>query len=604
MADNVIEEFLVGLGFQFEGEEGERFKKQTQQITSVINVLSAAAAAATTALFVLSKQQGQNAYNMATTAKVMDTNAQALGKWRYAAERAGTSGDAVVSMLQGLKNMSQEAMRTGNGPFRAFEELGVDFQGIADGSVDVAKALEDIITTAQSLDRATAQSGLRELSIDPVLLDTPIERLREFMIEYEQFGKMTDQLAQKGGELDVAMAGAALRWEGIQNMMAERLIPTYVKFFEVLSDGLEWVQEDGFPILDEFVEKMGGWDVILGGLAIVAIPAVVGALGTLAKVLGLVAGGFGAATAAGRLLATGALAGVAGGAGYYAGKMIRDHLPQNAVDEMDDFTLKALAALGVESAQRQVEANQRARDEAQQFIDMMDYQTAHPEEGIDKPDWRQNQAPEPSTRTGQRIAQAASRNQLLDAIIGVESGGRTGLTSSKGAMGLAQLMPDTAKEMAAELGVQYDQDKLLNDGAYNRMLGEAYLAKMLKRYGGDQTLATAAYNAGPGSVDNWLSKNGDPRTGGISYSDWIQEIPFKETRDYTYGIMGQMNTPNAQPEQQGPAMASTQTPAQAPRTITNNFHGLKLSEIEELMRNAEQEQSTLFSDEARDSMVR
>ena len=567
MAGNVIEEFLVGLGFQFEGEDGERFKKQTQQITSTINVLSAAAAAATTALFMMSKQQGKNAYDMATTAKVMDTNAQSLGRWRYAAERAGTSGDSVVSMLQGLKTMSQEAMRSGTGPFRAFEELGVNFQGIADGSVDVSKALEDILATAQTLDRATAQAGLRELGIDPVLLDTSIVKLRDFMSEYDKYGQMTDQLAEKGGKLDVAMAGAALRWEGIQNMMAERLIPTYVKFFETLSDGLEWVQETGFPIMDEWVEKLGGWDTILTTLSVAAIPALVGAMGTLVKVLGLVAGGFGAASAA----ATGMALAATAGASYFAGDYIRNQLPTSWVEKMDDFTLHALAALGVESAEKQLADKQKAGDDAQQFIDMMEYQTAHPEDGIDKPNW-------------------GNRN-LMDAIIGKESGGRTGLTSGKGAMGLAQLMPDTAREMAAELGMTYDQDKLLNDGEYNRTLGEAYLNKMLTRYGGNQTLATAAYNAGPGAVDKWLSANGDPRQGGISENAWIQAIPYKETRDYTYGIMNQMNG--------GGGGA-----AGGKRTVTNNFHGLKQSEIEAIMREAEQEQSTLMADETRDNIVR
>lgn len=594
MADNVIEEFLVGLGFQFDGEEGERFKKQTQQISSVINVLSAAAAAATTALFLMSKQQGQNAYNMATTAKVMDTNAQSLAKWRYAAERAGTSGDAVVSMLQGLKTMSQEAMRSGTGPFRAFEELGVDFQGIADGSVDVTKALEDIITTAQSLDRATAQSGLRELGIDPVMLDTPIERLREFMAEYEQFGKMTDQLAQKGGELDVVMAGAGLRWEGIQNMMAERLIPTYVKFFEVLEGGLEWVQETGFPILDEFVEKIGGWDVALGGLALVAVPALIGALGTLAKLLGVVTGGLGGAARGAALLARGGVAAGAAWGGYEIGKSLRQGREELA-NEVGDYLAKALTFVGLKEGRDFYRTWETEDDKKAQEEDRKAAMLAHPE------DYTEDNYPTAPTNTTEKGPQA---RRLMDAIIQKESGGRTGLTSSKGAMGLAQLMPDTAKEVAADIGVEYDKDRLLNDGEYNRLLGEAYLDKMLKRYGGDQTLATAAYNAGPGSVDGWLSKIGDPRSGQISHEDWIQEIPYKETRDYTYGIMGQVGVPAAQPEQAAPNPLMASTAPAAPRQVTNHFHGLKLNEIEELMRNAEQEQSTLFSDETRDTMVR
>lgn len=561
---NFVEEFIVGLGFEFEGEDGERFKKQTQQISSVINALSAAAAAATTALFLMSKAQGKQAYDMATTARVMDTGAQTLGKWRYAAERAGASGDSVVGMLQGLKQASQEAMRNGSGPFRAFEELGVDFQGIADGSVDVGKALEDIIAKAQTLDRAMAQSGLRELGINPVLLDTPVQQLRAYMEEYEKFGGLTDNLAKKGGELDKAMAGANLRFEGAQNMLSERLIPSYVKFFEVISEGLEWVQDKGFPIMDSFVEKMGGWDKILAGLALVSIPALIGTLGTLARLLGVVGGGFGIAAAAAATLAGAAGAGI----GYYTGDLLRRTLPTEVVESIDQYTTKALAFLGVESAQKSLSA----QDDAQQFIDMMDYQTAHPEEGISKP---------------------GGGSSLLDRIIKKESDGQTGLTSHKGAMGLAQLMEPTARETAAELGVEFDKNKLLHDGEYNRMLGGAYLNKMLNKYGGNEMLATAAYNAGPGSVDKWLAKNGDPRNGSISEADWIQNIPFKETRDYTYGIMGGASTSGGA----GGGAAGS-------RTVHNTFNGLKQSEIEEIMRNAEAEQSTLMADESRDAIVR
>lgn len=89
---------------------------------------------------------------------------------------------------------------------------------------------------------------------------------------------------------------------------------------------------------------------------------------------------------------------------------------------------------------------------------------------------------------------------LYDAVQRQESGGKKDAVSSKGAQGLMQIMPDTAKEIARELDLKnYD----LKDPTTNRLMGEYYLAKMLDKYG-DVQLALAAYNAGPGKVDSWI----------------------------------------------------------------------------------------------------
>jgi len=122
-------------------------------------------------------------------------------------------------------------------------------------------------------------------------------------------------------------------------------------------------------------------------------------------------------------------------------------------------------------------------------------------------------------------------------IIQAESGGNPAAVSPKGALGLMQLMPDTAKEVARDIGVPYDEQRLLSDPQYNAALGTAYLNKMLGKYDGSQVLAVAAYNAGPGSVDKWVKDIGDPRTGEISMAEFVKRIPFKETREYTAKIM-------------------------------------------------------------------
>jgi soluble lytic murein transglycosylase len=108
--------------------------------------------------------------------------------------------------------------------------------------------------------------------------------------------------------------------------------------------------------------------------------------------------------------------------------------------------------------------------------------------------------------------------------------------SSVGARGLMQLMPATAKHMADVIGLQYDPARL-DEPLYNARLGTEYLARMLDRYDGSYLLATAAYNAGPGRVDQWLGTLGDPREPGADVVAWIESIPFTETRNYVMRVL-------------------------------------------------------------------
>lgn len=125
---------------------------------------------------------------------------------------------------------------------------------------------------------------------------------------------------------------------------------------------------------------------------------------------------------------------------------------------------------------------------------------------------------------------------LISAVIAQESGGNAAAVSSKGAQGLMQLMPDTAREVAGQMGLEYDEKKLTGDAAYNKALGSRYLQNMLARYGGNQTLALAAYNAGPKNVDAWTKRFGDPAKGEISDEEFAKAIPFAETRDYVQKV--------------------------------------------------------------------
>lgn len=115
---------------------------------------------------------------------------------------------------------------------------------------------------------------------------------------------------------------------------------------------------------------------------------------------------------------------------------------------------------------------------------------------------------------------------LVDRVEQQESGGDQSAVSSAGAVGVMQVMPDTAPEAAKLAGVKWDPQAYRSDANYNRLLGIAYLSEMLRRYDGDVEKALAAYNAGPGSVENALATNGD---------NWLAALPG-ETQDYVARI--------------------------------------------------------------------
>jgi soluble lytic murein transglycosylase len=126
---------------------------------------------------------------------------------------------------------------------------------------------------------------------------------------------------------------------------------------------------------------------------------------------------------------------------------------------------------------------------------------------------------------------------LLLAIIRQESGFAPEAQSPVGARGLMQLMPGTAKLVASKLQLPFSLAQLTTDGVYNVMLGRSYIENMIEDFGGSYPLAIAAYNAGPGRVRQWLHDFGDPRGRDIGMVDWIEMIPFNETRAYVQRVM-------------------------------------------------------------------
>jgi len=111
------------------------------------------------------------------------------------------------------------------------------------------------------------------------------------------------------------------------------------------------------------------------------------------------------------------------------------------------------------------------------------------------------------------------------------------VVSPAGALGLMQLMPATAEAMAGAAGLPWERDRLTADWQYNAALGSLYLAELMVLYDGALPLVAAAYNAGPSRVDAWLAEIGDPRTGDSDPVDWVEAIPFAETRNYVMRVM-------------------------------------------------------------------
>jgi soluble lytic murein transglycosylase len=116
------------------------------------------------------------------------------------------------------------------------------------------------------------------------------------------------------------------------------------------------------------------------------------------------------------------------------------------------------------------------------------------------------------------------------AIARQESAFMTDAKSSSGALGVMQLMPATAKQVAAKIGVSFPNNRTLTSPDTNIRLGTNYLGQMLRKYDNNRILASAAYNAGPRRVNQWLNQN-------VPFDVWIEIIPFTETRNYVQNVL-------------------------------------------------------------------
>jgi soluble lytic murein transglycosylase len=123
-----------------------------------------------------------------------------------------------------------------------------------------------------------------------------------------------------------------------------------------------------------------------------------------------------------------------------------------------------------------------------------------------------------------------------------ESAFATGAVSRAGAIGLMQMIVSTARRTAAQIGVPFDETKLLKDATFNAQLGAAHLGELLHDNGGSMILTFAAYNAGSKRVKQWIDAYGDPRKPNVDPVDWVERIPIDETRNYVQRVIENLQT--------------------------------------------------------------
>jgi soluble lytic murein transglycosylase len=126
---------------------------------------------------------------------------------------------------------------------------------------------------------------------------------------------------------------------------------------------------------------------------------------------------------------------------------------------------------------------------------------------------------------------------IIFAIARQESAFNPAVVSPAQAYGLMQVTPDAGKYVCKKYGASFDLGRLKNDPVYNAALGAAELGGLIEDYRGSYIMTFAAYNAGRGSVKKWIDRYGDPRDPKVDPVDWVEQIPFAETRNYVQRIM-------------------------------------------------------------------
>ncbi len=127
--------------------------------------------------------------------------------------------------------------------------------------------------------------------------------------------------------------------------------------------------------------------------------------------------------------------------------------------------------------------------------------------------------------------------------------------SPANAVGLMQVTPEAGRDTAKRFGVTYDWDRMVSDPVYKKQMGEAELSALLREYNGFHIMTFVAYNAGRGGVQQWVKQYGDPRDPNVDPIDWVERIPFAETRNYVQRVMENLLVYRVRFEPEAPVMS-------------------------------------------------
>lgn len=522
---NILQEYLVKLGWKIDEQQFKNFKfnlaKTAKQFEELGKVAFASASALTASVILVA----ENLEKLYFASQRTGASAKNLRSFGQAAEQIGVSSDEALSAVEGLSR----SVRLNPGLQGYLRALSVN------PNQDGVQRLLDLVDRLSTLfpgedkfymrQQIAGQFGIDDQTL--LMLEKNRVELGRFFEQRKALNKDTDEQTRKSHEFNQAMRDMADKFATLGNTIASRFMPMMDRLIPQIE-----------RLVDFFLQAdktTSGWSSRLLGLG-VAIGGVVGSMALLKGVGSTLAAffGIGGAAAGGAAAGAGASTAAAGGTVGFAGGIGSGGVAAGAgttaaVGGAAMFGSVAgggLALAGLEAwifhrliGDQKIRAgasdeSMRAYSQLTQRGYMLVNGKIYKRVGNQ---WLSADQLVGKDKFSGFIDAAAAKygvsSELLRGIMQQESGGNPNAMSKAGALGLMQLMPQTAKT----LGVDPMNPEQNIDG------GARYISDLMKRYGGDTSKALAAYNAGPGNVDKY---------GGVP--------PFAETQDYVRRIMGHL----------------------------------------------------------------